>query len=104
MTMMTKITLALAVVFAVATAIPASAAPRTCGYTDFQYDSSGATVGPYCDGGAPSIRRVDGAAVEDISPFARHLRHRRLWKSSWASLHKAGGQSDRVIEAPASLA
>ena len=44
--MMTKITLALAVVFAVATAIPASAAPRTCGYTDFQYDSSGATVGP----------------------------------------------------------
>jgi len=49
MTMMTKIALALAVVFAVATTIPASAAPRTCGYTDFQYDSSGATVGPYCD-------------------------------------------------------
>jgi hypothetical protein len=49
MTMMTKITLALALAFAVATAIPASAAPRTCGYTTFQYDSSGATEGPYCD-------------------------------------------------------
>ena len=47
--MMTKITLALAFAFAVATAIPASAAPRTCGYTTFQYDSSGATEGPYCD-------------------------------------------------------
>jgi hypothetical protein len=47
--MMTKITLALALAFTVMTAVAASAAPRTCGYTDFQYDSSGATVGPYCD-------------------------------------------------------
>ncbi len=46
--MMTKITIALALLFAVATAVPASAAPHTCGYSGFQYDSSGATEGPYC--------------------------------------------------------
>jgi len=47
--MMTKITLALALAFAAISAVPASAEPHTCGSTAFQYDSSGATVGPYCD-------------------------------------------------------
>jgi hypothetical protein len=28
--------------------VPASAGPSTCGSGTFQYDSSGATVGPYC--------------------------------------------------------
>jgi hypothetical protein len=40
---MTKITLALALAFAAIAAVPASAAPHTCGYTTFQYDSTGAT-------------------------------------------------------------
>jgi len=48
MTMSTKIALALALAFAVIQAVPASAGPSTCGYSTFQYDSSGATVGPYC--------------------------------------------------------
>jgi hypothetical protein len=48
MTMLTKITIALALLFAVATTVPASAEPHTCGYSTFQYDSSGATDGPYC--------------------------------------------------------
>jgi len=47
--MMTKITLALALVFAAMSVVPASAEPHTCGYPTYQYDSSGATVGPYCD-------------------------------------------------------
>ena len=41
--MLTKITLALAFLFAVI-----QAGPTTCGSSTFQYDSSGATVGPYC--------------------------------------------------------
>jgi hypothetical protein len=48
MTMLSKITLALAFAFAVMHALPAAAGPATCGYSTFQYDSSGATVGPYC--------------------------------------------------------
>src|SRR5882757_4946585 len=54
--MMTRITLALALVFAALATVPASAQPRghydnerTCGYQTFQYDSSGTTTGPYCD-------------------------------------------------------
>jgi hypothetical protein len=56
--MITRITLALALAFAALATVPASAQtrghedtsnPRTCGYQTFQYDSSGATVGPYCD-------------------------------------------------------
>jgi hypothetical protein len=56
--MTTRITLALALVFAALATVPASAQPRghystdnerTCGYQTFQYDSSGATTGPYCD-------------------------------------------------------
>jgi hypothetical protein len=47
--MLTKITLALAFAFAVISAVPASAAPRTCGHSTMQYDSSGAWTGPYCD-------------------------------------------------------
>ncbi|MGA7010861.1 MAG: hypothetical protein WBZ16_00740 [Pseudolabrys sp.] len=46
--MLTKITLTLAFVFAAIQAVPASAGPTTCGSSTFQYDSSGATVGPYC--------------------------------------------------------
>jgi hypothetical protein len=46
--MSTKVILALALVFAVIQAVPASAGPRTCGYSTFQYDSSGSVVGPYC--------------------------------------------------------
>ncbi len=46
--MWTKITLALALAFAVIYAVPASADPTTCGFSTFQYDSSGSTVGPYC--------------------------------------------------------
>jgi hypothetical protein len=46
--MLTKITLALALALAVMQVVPASAGPSTCGSTTFQYDSSGATVGPYC--------------------------------------------------------
>ena len=49
MTMLTKITLALALTFAAIYAIPASAAPRTCGSNMMQYDSSGTWTGPYCD-------------------------------------------------------
>ena len=47
--MLSKITLALALALVVSYAIPASAGPRTCGYSTFQYDSSGATSGPYCN-------------------------------------------------------
>ena len=43
-----KTILALALAFVVIQAVPASAGPRTCGASTFQYDSSGATVGPYC--------------------------------------------------------
>jgi hypothetical protein len=46
--MLTKITVALALAFAAIYAVPASAGPTTCGSSTFQYDSSGATVGPYC--------------------------------------------------------
>lgn len=46
--MFTKISLALALVLAAFQAAPAAAGPSTCGYSSFQYDSSGATVGPYC--------------------------------------------------------
>jgi hypothetical protein len=45
--MLTKMTLALALALAIM-AVPASAGPSTCGSETFQYDSSGATVGPYC--------------------------------------------------------
>jgi hypothetical protein len=56
--MKTKITLALALVLAGLATVPASAQSRgqyptdnerTCGYQTYQYDSSGATTGPYCD-------------------------------------------------------
>jgi hypothetical protein len=56
--MITRIALALALTFAALATVPASAQtrdheatsnPRTCGYQTLQYDSSGATVGPYCD-------------------------------------------------------
>ena len=47
--MLTKMTLALAFAFAVISAVPASAGPRTCGYGAMQYDSSGTWTGPYCD-------------------------------------------------------
>jgi hypothetical protein len=30
-------------------AVPASAAPTTCGHNTVQYDSSGTWTGPYCD-------------------------------------------------------
>jgi hypothetical protein len=46
---MAKITLALALAFAAIYAVPASAGPRTCGYSTPQYDSSGTWTGPYCD-------------------------------------------------------
>jgi hypothetical protein len=46
--MFAKITLALALAFAVMHAASASAGPRTCGYAVFQYDSSGTPTGPYC--------------------------------------------------------
>jgi hypothetical protein len=46
--MLIKTVLALAFAFAVIQVVPASAGPRTCGSSTFQYDSSGATVGPYC--------------------------------------------------------
>ena len=46
--MLTRTVLALAFAFAVIHAAPASAGPRTCGAGTFQYDRSGATVGPYC--------------------------------------------------------
>jgi hypothetical protein len=49
MTMLTKITLALALAFATIYAVPASAGPRTCGSNTMQYDSSGTWTGPYCD-------------------------------------------------------
>jgi len=48
MIMAMKTILALAFAFAVIQAVPASAGPSTCGSSTFQYDSSGATVGPYC--------------------------------------------------------
>jgi hypothetical protein len=47
--MLTKIALVLAFAGAVSYAVPASAAPRTCGHTTMQYDSSGTWTGPYCD-------------------------------------------------------
>jgi hypothetical protein len=47
--MITRITLALALVLAAIAAVPASAGPRTCGHQTFQYDSSGTTTGRYCD-------------------------------------------------------
>jgi hypothetical protein len=47
--MLTKITLALALVLGTAYAVPASAAPTTCGHSTMQYDSSGTWTGPYCD-------------------------------------------------------
>ena len=54
--MITRIALALALTFTALATVPASAQTRnhednarTCGYQTFQYDSSGATVGPYCD-------------------------------------------------------
>jgi hypothetical protein len=49
MTMLTRITLALALAFAVSYVVPASAGPRTCGHATMQYDSSGTWTGPYCD-------------------------------------------------------
>jgi hypothetical protein len=48
MIMSIKTILALAFAFVVVQAIPASAGPRTCGSSTFQYDSSGSSVGPYC--------------------------------------------------------
>jgi hypothetical protein len=47
--MLSKITLAVALAFAVSYAVAASAAPRTCGHSTMQYDSSGTWTGPYCD-------------------------------------------------------
>jgi hypothetical protein len=47
--MLTKITLALALALAAVYAVPASAAPTTCGHNTVQYDSSGTWTGPYCD-------------------------------------------------------
>jgi hypothetical protein len=48
--MLTKIAIAFALAFAAVSTV--SAAPfqdtRTCGYMFQQYDSSGATKGPYC--------------------------------------------------------
>ena len=44
--MLTRTVLALAFAFAVIQAVPASAGPRTCGFSTFQYDGSGSTVGP----------------------------------------------------------
>ena len=46
---MSKIALALAFALAVTYAVPASAAPTTCGHSTMQYDSSGTWTGPYCD-------------------------------------------------------
>jgi hypothetical protein len=50
---MRKIIPVLALLLAALASVPASAAPRgdtehTCGYQGYEYDSSGATVGPYC--------------------------------------------------------
>lgn len=47
--MLSKITLAVVLAFAVSSAVPALAAPRTCGHSTMQYDSSGTWTGPYCD-------------------------------------------------------
>ena len=47
--MLKKITLALALAFAAVYAVPALAAPTTCGHSTVQYDSSGTWTGPYCD-------------------------------------------------------
>ena len=47
--MSTKIVLALAFALALMSAVPASAAPTTCGHSTMQYDSSGTWTGPYCD-------------------------------------------------------
>jgi hypothetical protein len=44
--MLTRIALALALALA---AVPASAAPTTCGHSTMQYDSSSTWTGPYCD-------------------------------------------------------
>jgi hypothetical protein len=46
---LSKITLAVALAFAVSYAAVASAAPRTCGHSTMQHDSSGTWTGPYCD-------------------------------------------------------
>ena len=59
---MTRLTVALALALATIAAVPASAAPsdnraavqshtqgeHTCGFQGFEYDASGAPVGPYC--------------------------------------------------------
>jgi hypothetical protein len=47
--MLTKIIVAVVLAFAAVQVVPASAAPHSCGSTGFQYDSSGATTGPYCN-------------------------------------------------------
>jgi hypothetical protein len=47
--MLAKITLAVALAFALSYAVAASAAPRTCGHNTMHYDSSGTWSGPYCD-------------------------------------------------------
>jgi len=47
--MLTKVTLAFALALAAVYAVPASAAPTTCGHGAIQYDSSGTWTGPYCD-------------------------------------------------------
>jgi hypothetical protein len=54
--MTTRITVALALMFAALASVPAAAQSRyptdnerTCGSPTFQYDSSGTTTGPYCD-------------------------------------------------------
>jgi hypothetical protein len=47
--MSSKIVLAVALAFALGSAVPASAGPRTCGHSSMQYDSSGTWTGPYCD-------------------------------------------------------
>ena len=68
--MSTKAILALALAFAIIQAVPASAGPTTCGSSTFQYDSSGATVGPYCHlscNGATSA-----APSDDGRPRAGH--------------------------------
>jgi hypothetical protein len=46
--MLSKISLALALAFAVVYSVPASAGPTTCGYSMMQYDTSGTWTGPYC--------------------------------------------------------
>ena len=52
--MLTKITLALAFLFAVIQAVPASAGPTTCGSSTFQYDS-------WAPRSAPTVTKSSGA-------------------------------------------